>query len=299
MPGFLATRSEAPSISHACILMSGKLRRGVHTLSLPERAFVLLGLFHPAVVGLQEQRWIPGHRLPHPLAAWPDADPVGLPGLKGLEEVASEHGFERFLRSVNVTTNHGETMKVTCPWFGDLLWAIRGSANRLYCINWTIKDTQESFRRRKKRIATAERPDDEQAIARLVGERAHYASAGIPTYPLSRDEIPPDLESNLLQLFLHHNRPVTLTAGQQAELQEKFQAAQDLGVPPAEVITRFRSRHDVTVHEPRTYFYRLIWERCLLVDLFRPLLIDRPMTRMTKDPVIVFANWFRPEGGEQ
>lgn len=299
MPGILATRGEAPSISNASILMSLKFGRAVHTLSKGERAFAIFGFYNPWVMGLQEQRMLPGHGVPHPLATWPEADGITLPPLKGLEEVAAELGVERFLHGVTVTKDNGEAIKVTCPWFGDLLWAVRGAAGKVYCVNWTIKDTQAAFRRRRKKIATAEQGYDEQAVARLAGERAYYRSAGIRTCQLAREDFPVDLEANLLQLFLHHARPTALTDSQQAELKEKLQAAIELGVPPSEVITRFRTSHEVSVHEPRSYFFRLVWQRHLLVDLFQPLLIDRPMAPMTRDPIVVFADWFKSEGGAQ
>lgn len=299
IPGILATRGEAPSISNASILQSGQLSRPVHTLSKGERAFAILGLYVPNTVGLQEQRMIPGHNVPHPLAAWPEADSIMLPLLKGLEELAAELGFERYLRAITVDRANGAQCKVTCPWFGDLLWAIRDNCGKVFCVNWTIKDTQSAFRRRKKGFATAEQLDDERAVIRLAGERAHYKSAGIRTCQLAHEDLPRELEANLLQLFLHHARPNALTEGQQKELHEKLQAALELGVPPTEVITRFRGRHQVAVHEPRSYFYQLVWERRLMVDLFRPLLIDRPMRAMDKDPIEVFADWFKPEGGEQ
>lgn len=298
-PGILATRGEAPSISNASILMSQKLGRPVHGLSKSERAFILFGLYNPAALGLQEQRMLPGHSVPHPLATWPGADAVTLPPLKGLEEIAANLKIERFLHGISVTRRNGEQIKVTCPWFGDLLWLLRGSGDKIYCINWSIKDTQEAFQRRRKKIATSEQEPDEQAVARSAGERAYYRSASIPTYHLAREDFPLDLEANLLQLFLHHARPTTLTKAQQTELREKLLAALELGVPPSEIITRFRARHEVSVHEPRSFLFRMIWQRCLLVDLFRPLLIDRPMLPMARDPLVAFAHWFKPEGGAQ
>ena len=58
LPGILATREEAPSISHASILTPVKFGREVHLLSLPEQGAALLGFYRPQVLGLQEQRMI-------------------------------------------------------------------------------------------------------------------------------------------------------------------------------------------------------------------------------------------------
>lgn len=299
VPGILATRGEAPSISNASVLQPAKLKRPVHALSKGERAFAIFGLYHPKVVGLQEQRMIPGHTIPHPLSAWPGMDQLSLSPLRGLEEIAEELGFARQLHGITVPLANGEDVKVTCPWFGDQLWAIADDGQQVRCVNWSIKDQAVAFRRKRKKIATAEEKDDEEAINRMVGERVHYASGKIPTVQLSHEDMPLDLEANLLQLFLHHSRPVDLSDGQCSELEEKLHAALDIGVPPLEVITKFRARHEVSVHAPRSYFYQLVWQRQLMLDLFRPILIDHPMRPMEKDPIDVYASWFRPSGGEK
>ena len=298
-PGILATRAEAPSLSNASVLQSAKFDREVHTLSKGERAFAVLGFYHPKVVGLQEQRMIPGHTIPHPLAAWPGTDQLSLLPLRGLEEISEEFGFRRQLHGIAVTLANGDEVEVTCPWFGDQLWAISDDGHGVRCLNWSIKNQAVAFRRRRKRIATFEEKDDEQAINRMVGEKAHYASGKIRTVHLSHEDLPRDLEANLVQLFLHHSRHVDLSESQCVELEERLQAALEFGIPPSEVITRFRARHEVSVHEPRSYFYQLIWKRRLMVDLFRPVLIDQPMRPMDKDPLAAYASWFDPRGGEK
>ena len=64
VPAILAIRTEAPSMSHALTITPEKLTgREVHLLSLSEFFAALLGLYHPNVVGLQEQRMLsPGPR---------------------------------------------------------------------------------------------------------------------------------------------------------------------------------------------------------------------------------------------
>lgn len=67
VPGILATAKEAPSISHAYILTPQKLLgREIHLLATSERNAALLGLYNPAVVGLQEQRMLSPTSSPHP-----------------------------------------------------------------------------------------------------------------------------------------------------------------------------------------------------------------------------------------
>ena len=56
-PSIRAVRGEAPSLSYAVKLRARKIPgREIHLLSTGETAAALLGLYHPDVVGLQEQR---------------------------------------------------------------------------------------------------------------------------------------------------------------------------------------------------------------------------------------------------
>src|SRR5690606_2084076 len=89
VPGILATPQEAPSISHAFILTPQKLSgRESHFLSTAERDAALLGLYHPAVVGLQEQRMLSPEPTVHPLWTYPAIDRTTLPALRGLIDTA-------------------------------------------------------------------------------------------------------------------------------------------------------------------------------------------------------------------
>ncbi|WP_205734188.1 hypothetical protein [Acidovorax kalamii] len=35
-----------------------------------------------------------------------------------------------------------------------------------------------------------------------------------------------------------------------------------------------------------------IWNRSIRVDLFEPVLLDRPLKREREDPVFVYGDWF-------
>lgn len=45
--------------------------------------------------------------------------------------------------------------------------------------------------------------------------------------------------------------------------------------------------------EVKTVLMQGIWQRTVLVDLFRPVLMDRPLRSMREDPVSVYKDWFR------
>lgn len=300
IPGILATRAEAPDLPHASIITPSKLSREVHLLSTGERAAALLGLYHPDVVGLQEQRWIPGHTTEHPLATFPGVQQVGLPPLPGLNDLVERLDLRRYLTTLavgNPDDDTGGAMSVTAPWFGDLLWAVRDKAG-IFCVNWNVKNAPGDHNRRIPRVGKRRDADAEKAVARCTAERTRYASAGIATHLIASQTIDSELTANLHQLFLHHRRNLDLSQAQRTALREHFTSALELGVPPYEVVIGFLRRHNVERLHPVSYLYQLIWGRHLRVDLFSPIHVDRPLRPMQRDPITVYANWFA-RGGQK
>lgn len=150
VPSILAVRGEAPSISHALTITPEKLnRREVHLLSLAEFSAALLGLYHPDTVGLQEQRAFSRGGSPHPLHNFKSASPVGLRPLVGIVDVADRLGYLDALPKVKVKDPSATVgyRRVVFPFIGDLLWAVRAKNGRYYCLNWSVKDSEDAFKR--------------------------------------------------------------------------------------------------------------------------------------------------------
>lgn len=298
VPSILATPQEAPSISRAFILTPAKLGgRETHLLSTPERNAALLGLYHPQVVGLQEQRMLSPEPRPHPLWTFPGMDKTDLPQIKGLIDVAERLGYIDLLPRVTVENHQApsETVTVVFPWIGDLLWAVQESPGRIHCVNWTVKDTYEDFKRPA--LPSAEKtvnPKKSRAIlARHEIEKVSYGDAQIRTIQVADKAIDHHVSANLRQLFLHHRRPLQLENEQRTEIFQKYLSALETGIPPSEVILLFAERGRYTVHQCRSLFYQAIWNRELRVDLFQPILINKPQLQETRDVIEVYADWFR------
>lgn len=296
VPGILATRAEAPSISRAYILTPAKLGREAHALSLSERTAILLGLYHPDVIGLQEQRVLSTNATPHPLATMEGLSPISLAPLKGLLDASRRLGCSNLVPRIFVTDGATPLQKraVPFPLFGDLLWAIRRSGG-VYCVNWTIKDKLERFTRSSipgTGQSRRDRPAD-QEVARHALERVFYEDAKIRTVQIGGDQIDLDVAANLHQLFLHHRRELRLTASQKFELRERFVSALATSVAPVDVIVSSRASLSIDEYDARSYLYQLIWYRHLRVDLFAPILIDRPLRPERRDVVDVYADWFK------
>lgn len=294
VPAILATPQEAPSISWASILTPEKLQiREVHLLSTPERNAALLGLYHPDVIGLQEQRMLSPEPCQHPLWTFPGMDRIGLPTIKGIIDVADRLGYLNLLNRVSVENNDDPSghSTVVFPWVGDLLWAIRLPSGKVFAINWTVKSSYVDFKRpfpKDKKTG-----DMKRVLARHEIEKALYDDVRIKTVQVVDEAIDSHVAANLRQLFGHHRRPLGLSLDQRTEILCKFHSALEAGVPPVEVILEFSDRGRYTVHQCRSLFFQAIWNRELRVDLFSPILINLPQRPEERDVVDVYADWFK------
>lgn len=292
VPGILATAKEAPSISHAYILTPQKLLcREIHLLATSERNAALLGLYHPAVIGLQEQRMLSPTSSPHPLWTHPLVDRSTLKHLVGVIETAEQlEMFEELpLLSAPDPNKPGERMPIVYPWCGDLLWAIHTDDGNIQCINWNIKDKASAFNRSP--IAGKDH-SPMRLLARYEIEAAYYASADIRTVSVANENIDEHVSSNLRQLFLHHKRAISITEDMRQEIIRRYQSALLLEIPPSDVIAYYAERNIFSVDDTRTVFYQAIWNRDLRVDLFKPVLINRPMHPEVHDVLDIYHNWF-------
>lgn len=297
IPSILAVRGEAPSISHALTITPEKLEgREVHLLSQAECSAAILGLYHPAVVGLQEQRAFSRSGGPHPLHNFKAASPVGLRPFSGIVDVADRLGYLDALSKVKIkdAAAPGGCRWVVFPFIGDLLWAMRTQDGRHYCLNWSVKDSEDAFKRplECKRFVTPKGKLADGILVRHELERTYHQDAGIRTVFLAADAIDPHVCANLRTLFLAHRQSVSLSSAEQDELTERFKNCLESGVPAFELIVRLAGAGKYSVKDCRNVLFQAIWKRRLRVDLFRPVLIDRPLNPETQDVIEVYGDWF-------
>lgn len=296
-PSIKAVRGEAPSVSHASILTPEKLSgREVHLLSLSECFSALLGLYHPNVVGLQEQRMLSPGPSAHPLHNFPGAVAGGLAPFKGIIDVAQRLGYLSMLPRVRIEDpeNEGAQRDIVFPYIGDLLWAIRSADGRHYCVNWSVKDSESAFKRpfQHKRFITPQGQVSTEPLARHELERTYYADAGIRTVLVAGDAIDEHVGSNLRHLFLHHHRRINLSKEAQSELLTRFHSCLEMGTPPSELIVRLAGAGKYLIDDCKNVLYQGIWYRKLRVDLLQPILINRPLKPETQDVLDMYADWF-------
>lgn len=297
LPCIQATPKEAPSGSRASILIPEKLgKREMHLMSSAERAFALLALYHPNVIDIHEQSMLSPEPRMHPLYGFPELMLADLPPLKGIIDVADRLGYTNLLPLVweDPPADPENPRPFVFPFIGDLLLFLMPPGETPYCLNWNIKSKLDAFKRpgapnsKRHRIAeeVAELPRNEM-------ERVYYADAGIRTDHLALEQLDMHVVANLTQLFPHHATPLGLTEDQATELKDRYQTALDTGVPPFEVIQLCVARGRFSLEQCRIYLWQAIWRRELRCDLFKPLLIDRPLRPEREDVLDVYGDWFR------
>lgn len=294
-PAILATRREAPSISRPSTVYWHRLGRDVHLLSSPERAAALLAMYHSGLFELHEQKMLSVNPRAHPMAGHPAAVGLKLPPVRGTVDVANRLGHLSFHPKVKAPRQEGsnEWMWVPYPYIGDLLLFLQDQDGP-YCVNWSIKLHPEDFDRPASRADPIRNPSvaAHRVQARHEIERVYYEDAGIRTVRIAKTNIDLHVVTNLTQLFGWHLQAVPLDEGQRAEMVTKYETALELGITPIDVIGQLILRHRYRREDCLAVLYQAIWTRRLRIDLFRPLLVDRPLRPEKRDVIKVYAEWF-------
>lgn len=295
-PAIRATREESPYISRPATVKSELLGRECHTLSLVEQKSMLLALFNPALFEMQEQRMLPTEARPHPLASHPLAIGMELPHLRGTIDVCDR--LDMIDQHLWIYVEHPEKtgrIPVPAPFIGDFLLFLIDQ-NGPYCVNWTIKQSSEDFGRplirdRPSRRAAA---DAEKTAARHAIEEQFYLDAHIPTIRVVDRDIPELFFENLQSLLLLQHRAAAVDGGIYAEVCDRLRASIQTGQPPLEIVLSVMHRYDLTLDVAKALFFRSIWRRDVRPELMdEPIFIDRPLKPEMRDPLQVYAHWFK------
>lgn len=287
-----ATPGEAPKGSRVCRLNSRKLQRALHLLSIPERVFTQLALFHPHVFEIHEQKLLHPHPHVHPLHGHPLAQGMSLPPLTGTVAIADKIGMPH--AKVVVETASGERQWSAYPYLGDLLVYINVTGEKPYSVNWNIKlskfDFMEKNRSGLKSLDTR-RKDRELAALRRRLEEDYYLSAGIRTVNLSLDDIDPIVVANLDQVFGAHDRrldvnPILLDEFSQ-QLKEDFDNGRPLALAAIKFGKKWGDRDQFIAR-----IYQDIWNRNLKADLFQYIQIDQPLEHAKRDVIEHYQTFF-------
>lgn len=292
IPSTLAVPREAPKGSRATRLNSRKLSRTLHALSTPERVFTQLALYHPDLLDIHEQKMLWPYGAAHPLKGHPLTKGTFPPPIRGTTEIAEEIGHKH--HEVTVSMPDGGRQRIPFPYQGDLLLYLLGPDGMPYAVNWSIKDRKAAFFERRlfsAKTPAQQRNDQEHAQRRAELERAYYASAGIRTLQLSLDQISTTVHANLDMLFPMHG----LHLSHQADLLEDFSADVQIAVRSGNPVAYTALEYGRRWGSPGQFIARIyqdIWERRLVVNFLKPILIDHPLETDGGDLLVACGTLF-------
>lgn len=290
VPAIFATRQEAPRCSRPTVFKPLKLgRRDMHLMSTIEAGAALLALYDPATFDVHEQHCLSPVPALHPLTSHPSSVGKQFPPLKGTVEVASRLGHLSWHSKVYDVAEERWRPDV---YVGDLL-LFRADARGRYCVNWTIKASPADFERRGPRLHGKPRSGPSaRARFRHQLESEYFSDAAIRTQRVTGEELDVTLIRNLEELFRYHALPIDVPNSVRQEIEAEL--ARHIGTE----VSAFRVLHDATTRWnvdmqcARTIMYQAIWRRTLRVDLFRALVVDKPLHTESRDPLAVYASWF-------
>lgn len=291
--GIWADPKEAPGISTGSILRPAKVGlREFHTLSSAETFASLLVLMHPNCWEVQEQRIMYPLPRPHLLFGHPRASGLPLKQFAGSIEIADRLGLKHPKVRIRLGPKPQDWPIAPFPYFSDLL-AYMEDAQGPYVVNISVKSKFSDFRRKGPKTSRSRaNEDDPGTVARQQLEENYYASAGIRTQPIGRDQMPDDLCWNLRDLFLDDTYPLEATDAQRREVIEIWRDAIGRDLPAYVFARKIASKCGVPEREATAILRQSIWRRDLRVDLFRPILMTDPLRPEVDDVFVRFAAWF-------
>jgi len=295
VPAIHATPKEAPSISRASVLYPEKLGfREMHLLSLAEQSVAILALYNHNVWDIHEQKVLSPLPCANPMHGHPRALGMTLPHAIGTIEIADRIGILKShpkVKVIDATT--GKCQWVPFPFIGDLLLFLEDDAGP-YLVNWNVKDRPVSFRRRLSRYGKPVQDiDDAGAIARHKLENDYYLSAGIRTVQLASIEIDFHVRCNLRELFTAQAALTRLSRDIETEAEAIFNESVGRPQVAAAVVLSVMTRLKIAREAALAVLKRAVWHRRIMVDLFTPFLMDRPLQPQTRDVLDVYSEWFR------
>ena len=294
-PAIRAVREEAPSKSRFAQVWWERHGRYCHTLSSIEQKALLIALFNPALFEMQEQRMLATEARPHPLSGYEAAGGMNLPALRGTIDVCDR--LDMIERHLWIHMEHPDgtgRVPVPAPFIGDLLLFL-SDAQGPYCVNWTIKSTEEEFGRRLLASRPSRRPKEDAEAVRIrhAIEERYYADAGIPTIRVVDRDMPALFIQNIKDFILIQHRAAGFDAALYAEVCDRLQACIQTGQPPIMALGSMMRRYDLSLEIAKAACWRALWRRDVRPELMDEAIFpDLPLKPQRRYSLHAFSAWF-------
>ena len=291
-----ADPKEAPGISTGTILTPGLVgRRNFHTLSRNETWAALLALHNPKIWELWEQRILYPSPRTHYLFGHERAIGQSFNRFEGTIDVADRLGILNKHPKIIVKNGSDPQFWQSAPFFytSDLLLFLEDSEGP-YLINWPVKDKYKDFRRKgPQRFGKISLDDDQGAIERNLLEETYYLDAGIRTQKIAGEAIDFNVRCNLYELFLDHAVEIEVEIELRNEILGMYREAIGAEILAYKAVKEAARKYKMSDRDALTILKQGIWQRELRVDLFMPVLLDKPLRSEFKDIFETYSHWFK------
>jgi len=306
-PSILAIPGEAPPGSSPIAFTSTRLQRTLHALSIAEAVHLALAIYHPRVWDIHENHMLDPWPTKHPLAAHPLHRDRPWPSTTGTLTIANSMGRLASHPRVRQPARHSEATgarvrrgksenaegPLIMPWIGDILLFMNDEQGVPRAIEWDVKS--EAGKHAQPWAGNWRDSVDPRRMsqARLRDRvyQSYMDQLGIPIKRVARDLIDPQVGANLLRLCARAGQDLDLPEGAIEEFGQALAECPRSGEVPEAVIRRLAT----TPHHMQCaaqILDRWIFERRIRVDLWQPILIDRPLIPEKVDVLDHFAKWF-------
>ena len=292
VPARRMVRTEAPRNSRPSRLWVSRLGRELHLTGGPELWAARLALYHPAVIEIHEQNilWPLPHT--HPLADMVPSQRHLPPPFRGTVDVADRLGYVTMHNRMTIRTGTSR-QHVPIPYCGDMLLFIREN-DAVRCVDWNVKPNTAAFSE-VRNCSEHLRADREKRLrARHEIQEQYYADVGIPSARVTQTEIGRVLSTNLGVLHGFSERPLNCPRHDVDRMEQALKLSIESRTAPSTTLARFIDAGVCDKEQAITLFFQAIWYRRLRVDMFSPILIDRPQIPESEDVLERFSGWFCP-----
>ncbi|MCA9232994.1 MAG: hypothetical protein KDA57_20275, partial [Planctomycetales bacterium] len=94
-------------------------------------------------------------------------------------------------------------------------------------------------------------------------------------------------------LFGWHRRATNIRPEQKLQILTSFNEHIGSGSAALDVIRGISRRTRIDAYQIKTLLYQFVWSRKLRIDLYRPLLMNKPLLGEVIDPISAYDDWFR------
>lgn len=296
------TPREAPSKSWGFAKESAKLQREMYAHGRGAFSALVLALYHPRTFEVFDEHVLSPGPAQHPLASHPVWKNSPWPSTSGTVTLADQMGMltkhpAEIVRSTSRPSaeipDESETKEwQVIPYVGDYLLFLNDEQGP-YVVDWDVKD--KPGRHGKPGPGSFQKQHSARSVKQAEFRdqiyQAYMSELGIRIARIAGSDIDEQVAANLKRLFNLHTRPINLPVTMVSDLIHAFRESITTGDTPVDVTNRYVSK---AVPRPviKDVLEQAIWYRKVRVDLFRPILVDRPLRPESRDVVDVYASWF-------